>query len=54
MLRILALLLAFVAVTGCAEEGKYPISGEECHEGDPVQDLTPPDCNLLPTGAGTL
>ena len=53
MLRILALLLATVAISGCAEEGKYPISGEECHQGDPVQDMTPPDC-ALPTGAGTL
>lgn len=54
MTRYLILLTATLILAACTEEGKYPISGEECHAGDPVADITPPDCATLPTGTGTL
>lgn len=53
MWRFLFLFLAAVSLGACTEEGKYPVSGEECSEGDPVQDIVPPDCATLPSGSGT-
>ncbi len=37
-------LLVLVLVTSCAEEGQYPVSGEECSPDDPVLNLDAPDC----------
>ncbi len=53
MTRLLILLMSVLAVSACTEEGKYPVSGEECTAGDPVQDVTPVDCAALPTGTGS-
>jgi hypothetical protein len=53
MLRILVLLSIPLVAAACAEKDKYPLSGDQCHEGDPVQQMTPPDCLNLPTGTGT-
>lgn len=38
-----------LGVVGCAEPGRYPITGEECKPDDPVKDLSAPDC-IVPAG----
>lgn len=43
-ITILLLLLLPVTIMGCEETDTYPVSGEECHENDPVKDLDPLDC----------
>lgn len=52
-IRTLLIALTIVGLGACAEEGKYPISGEECHADDPVLELDASDCMVLP-GSGTL
>ena len=42
-------LLALVLVVSCAEEGKYPISGEACGPDDPVLTLDAADCTVPST-----
>lgn len=54
MPRYLILLTATVFLAACTDDEHYPVSGEECHEGDPVLEMTPPDCIALPTGTGTM
>lgn len=46
-----ALCLAFM-LAGCENEGKYPISGEECGPDDPVQSLDASDC-IASSSVGT-
>lgn len=50
MKRLLQISLSLVALglSGCAD-GKYPISGETCAPGDPVQTLDAHDCSVMPT-----
>ena len=43
-------LLAIFTLTACAEEGKYPVSGEDCRADDAVQTLDASDCAALPAG----
>ncbi len=52
--RLLAVLLASLMLAGCAEDGTYPVSGEECAPEDAVLDLDAADCAVTPpTGSGT-
>jgi hypothetical protein len=37
-------LLVLLFIAGCAQEGYYPISGEECGPNDPVLTLDAADC----------
>ena len=37
-------LLGSLFLSACAEDGKYPVSGEECTQSDPVQEMSVPDC----------
>ena len=53
MQRFLVLLILPFLMSACAEEGHYPVSGEECQPGDPVQELSAADCVVLPAGTGT-
>lgn len=46
----ITLLATTLGLMGCAEPGRYPISGEECGPADPVLDMTVPDCNLGAAG----
>ena len=39
-------LLAVFSLQACTEEGTYPLSGEECEEGDPVLELDAGDCAI--------
>lgn len=45
----IVLISATVAISGCAEQGYYPVSGEECKPNDAVKDLSAADC-VVPTG----
>ncbi|WP_158284686.1 hypothetical protein [Oricola cellulosilytica] len=36
--------LALLLVVGCATDGRYPISGEECGPDDPVKTMSAPLC----------
>lgn len=41
------IVFAFVTVLlGCAPPDHYPVSGAECLEGDPVQELDAADCTV--------
>ncbi|PUB16186.1 hypothetical protein DFP92_10339 [Yoonia sediminilitoris] len=42
-----AICAFLLAVAGCSEPGRYPVSGEECAPTDPVQDMRASDC-LVP------
>lgn len=42
-IRLLAAAGLLAALAACTEPDCYPISGEECSPGDPVQDLEAPD-----------
>jgi hypothetical protein len=43
-----------LVLAGCENEGKYPISGQECDPGDPVQSMGESDCIMPSTvGSGT-
>ena len=44
----IALVALTLAVTGCAEPGRYPVSGDECGPNDPVLDMKAPDCGTTP------
>lgn len=44
-------LLGCVLLSACEEEGKYPVSGEECTQSDPVKDMTTSDCLPPPANA---
>lgn len=37
-------LLALLFIASCAEEGRYPLSGDECGPTDPVLALDAADC----------
>lgn len=43
----IALALMALGLAGCAD-GNYPISGETCAPGDPVQKLDAHDCTVVP------
>ncbi|SPH25144.1 hypothetical protein DEA8626_04180 [Defluviimonas aquaemixtae] len=47
---LIALSLSLL-LFGCAEPGRYPISGEECAPTDPVMDLDAADCMPVPSSA---
>lgn len=40
-------ILVFLLIAGCAEQDRYPISGEACADDDPVKTLSAGDC-LIP------
>ena len=50
--RLLALLALGLLLAGCAEQGRYPVSGEECKASDPVLGLSGADCTppVAPVG----
>lgn len=35
-----------LGLLGCAEQGKYPVSGNECQATDPVLGMSVPECGL--------
>jgi hypothetical protein len=37
-------LIGTLALAGCLQEERYPISNQECGPDDPVKELTVPDC----------
>jgi len=48
-------LFAILLLAACAEEGRYPVSGEECGPDDPVLSLDASDCTIAtPATIGTL
>jgi len=47
-IRILALCAILAALAACAAETQYPVSGEECAPGDPVQEI---DATFCPPSA---
>ncbi len=47
----LSVLGVAVILSGCTQEGKYPLSGEECKEDDPVLSLDAGDCAAAPAGS---
>ena len=53
MTRFFILLLSATILVACTEEGKYPLSGEECTAQDPVQEMTTADCAALPAASGS-
>ena len=42
----IALFSMTLGILGCAQEGRYPITGEECAPTDPVLDMSVPDCGV--------
>ncbi|MGB8812621.1 MAG: hypothetical protein WCC57_05495 [Paracoccaceae bacterium] len=46
-IQLLVFAMMF-AVAGCADPGRYPVSGEECGPNDPVLDMSAPDCGTVP------
>lgn len=40
----LAVLAIGLALAGCAQTGRYPVSGNECKATDPVLGLNAADC----------
>lgn len=46
LFKTLILLAAAFVLLACTPPGHYPVSGEECAEGDPVQDLEAADCTV--------
>ncbi|WP_294607095.1 hypothetical protein [Roseovarius sp.] len=51
MNRLAMLLLALMTtgfLSACADDKHYPLSGEECAPGDPVQDLEPVAADCVP------
>jgi hypothetical protein len=45
----IVLISATLGISGCAEPGHYPVSGEDCKPNDPVKDLNAADCIVPPT-----
>jgi hypothetical protein len=43
-----AAILMLVSLAGCAEVDRYPVSGEACAPGDPVQDVSSQRCPPSP------
>lgn len=37
-------LMLFFGLLGCTQPGTYPVTGQECAPGDPVQELDAADC----------
>jgi hypothetical protein len=50
--KILCLMCALLVMAACENEGKYPISGEDCGPEDTVQSLDAADCVATPAGVG--
>jgi membrane-bound lytic murein transglycosylase len=44
----LFLVLSFATLAACADEDQYPVTGENCSPGDPVQEMDASDfdCEL--------
>ncbi len=47
-----ALLSAPLVLAGCEDDGKYPVSGEDCSAEDPVLTLDASDCMPVPASGG--
>ncbi len=47
-LVILLAAFATAALAGCTDDKRYPLSGEECAPGDPVQSVDPAADNCVP------
>lgn len=43
-------LIAMIILAGCAQEDRYPITGEECGPNDPVLSLDASDCQIAILG----
>jgi hypothetical protein len=46
----LFLVLSLIAVAGCVDEGRYPVSGEECSAEDPVSNVDASMADCVPVG----
>lgn len=46
--RAFAAFALLLGLAACAEEGRYPLTGEECGPEDPVTGMTAPDCPPAP------
>ncbi|WP_288939518.1 hypothetical protein [uncultured Roseovarius sp.] len=47
-MKLLAILLAPALIASCANDDTYPVSGEECASGDPVQDMNAAELDCVP------
>lgn len=47
-IKALALATLFAALAACTETDRYPVTGEECTPGDPVQEI---DATFCPPSA---
>jgi hypothetical protein len=47
--RLLFALTALVLAGACTDEDRYPMSGQECTPGDPVQGVDATATNCIPT-----
>ncbi len=43
-------LFALFFIASCAEEGRYPVTGDECGPNDPVLTLDAADCTIPALG----
>ena len=50
MKRLILILIVSLPLflSGCENDGKYPISGEDCGPDDPVKTLDASDCSPVP------
>lgn len=48
LLKIIAVLMVPAFLAGCENGDTYPISGEECAPGDPVQDMDAAELDCVP------
>ncbi len=49
-LRLLMIGIATLFLTACAQDGTYPVSGEECTAEDPVKEVDAADFDCIPAG----
>ncbi len=48
LLSSFVLLAAILAIAGCSDTSRDPISGEECSPNNPVIDMDASDCSATP------
>lgn len=49
-IRIIAAAAVFAMLSACTDADRYPVSGEECAPGDPVQEVDATYCAPASTG----
>ena len=48
LLKLIAVLMIPLVLAGCENGNTYPVSGEECAPGDPVQDMDAAEMDCVP------